>query len=161
MKKQFIVVSLALSGKGNKIFRSGDLVEQSQLNRPVETLVKERHIKPVEETETTETTEEVIKHNLTNEDLEMNTDLVDEGLKVGDVVDVPIETTETTEEVIEDDKKEPLFFYEKVGIQIPVHTIDDIDLKAIKSLLKDFKIEFDNTKNKETLFPILVDHFKK
>jgi hypothetical protein len=158
MKKQFIVVSLALSGKGNKIFRSGDLVEQSQLNRPVETLVKERHLKPVKETETTE---EVIEHKLTNEDLEMNPDLVDEGLKVGDVVDVPIETTETTEEVIEKDEKKPLFLYEKLGIQIPVHTIDDIDLKAIKSLLKDFKIEFDNTKNKETLFPILVDHFKK
>lgn len=155
MNKKFIVVSLALSGKGNKIFRSGDLVEQSQLNRSVETLVKERHIKPIEETETTE---EVIEHKLTDEDLEMNPELVEEGLKTGDVVEVPIETTE---EVIEVEENEPLFFYEKVGIQIPVNTIDDIDLKAIKSLLKDLKIEFDNTKNKETLFPILVDHFKK
>lgn len=48
MERKFIVIPLGLSGKGNKVFKSGDVVVESQLNRSVQDLIKEGFIKEFE-----------------------------------------------------------------------------------------------------------------
>lgn len=48
MERKFVVIPLGMSGKGNKVFKSGDVVAESQLNRPVQDLIKEGFIKELE-----------------------------------------------------------------------------------------------------------------
>lgn len=137
MEKRYIVVSLAVSGKGNKIFRSGDEVKAGQTNVDVDTLVKEGHLQVVDATDTME-----------------------KEVKVPQApVEVEVETeTETETDATDTTEKEPLFLVkDKDGNDKQVFGIDDITLKEIKAELKAKEIEFNPISDKATLFELLVN----
>lgn len=51
MSKQYKVVTIAVSGKGNKVYRSGDIVTANLLNYPAEEMVKGGYLKPLDDEE--------------------------------------------------------------------------------------------------------------
>lgn len=133
MARKYIVISLAISGKGNKIFKFGNEVKEGETNTPLEQLVKEGHLK-VEES--------------TDENAPIETDKEAEN-KEGET-NTPLEN--------EANKEQPtlLVVVDKNGAEIQVKNEADLNKKQIIAELEARNIEFNSMMDKATLFELLV-----
>lgn len=150
MKKVVYTVSqLSLSGRGKKMWKHGDVVTESDFPENFNQLIKEGRIK-VEESET----EETIEKTLTTEDLKMNPELVEEGLKEGEVIEVKVEESETEET--------PLFtFVDSENNQRPIFTVKDITKAELQAYLIALEVAFKPSEKEEVLFAKAVEASKK
>lgn len=150
MKKVVYTVSqLSLSGRGKKMWKYGDVVTESDFPENFNQLIKEGRIK-VEESET----EDTIEKTLTTEDLKMNPELIEEGLKEGEVIEVKVEESETEET--------PLFiFVDSENNQRPIFTVKDITKAELQAYLIALEIAFKPSEKEEVLFAKAVEASKK
>ena len=126
-----VVVSLYLSGKGKKMFKSGDVVSSSDFENFTELVVK-GYIKQIEENETESKTEsDSVNSNALKELKEQA------GMLEGD--------------------KQPLFIVERDGEQVNVFTIKDIHKAEIVALLTEKEVDFDESDNKADLWDLLTN----
>ena len=126
-----VVVSLYLSGKGKKMFKSGDVVSSSDVENFTELVVK-GYIKQIEENETESKTEsDSVNSNALKELKEQA------GMLEGD--------------------KQPLFIVERDGEQVNVFTIKDIHKAEIVALLTEKEVDFDESDNKADLWDLLTN----
>ena len=140
MERQFKVVVIAVNGKGNKIYKSGDVVSESKFAYPADELVKGGYIEEVKGKKAPIVELKPIEKVLSNEDLEMNPELTENGLKEGDNI-----------EIIQDDKE--VLFTVKIGEnEIEVKEESDLTKKQIVDYFEENSIEFVKTQSKETLF---------
>lgn len=150
MKKVVYTVSqLSLSGRGKKMWKHGDVVTENDFPENFNQLIKEGRIK-VEESET----EDTIEKTLTTEDLKMNPELIEEGLKEGEVIEVKVEESETEET--------PLFiFVDSENNQRPIFTVKDITKAELQAYLIALEIAFKPSEKEEVLFAKAVEASKK
>lgn len=150
MKKVVYTVSqLSLSGRGKKMWKHGDVVTENDFPENFNQLIKEGRIK-VEESET----EETIEKTLTTEDLKMNPELIEEGLKEGEVIEVKVEESETEET--------PLFiFVDSENNQRPIFTVKDITKAELQAYLIALEVAFKPSEKEEVLFAKAVEASKK
>lgn len=136
MKKTHIVVSLYLSGKGKKIFKSGDHVESSDLNNFSEALAG-GYIRPLDEEEpSTPASKEPAP---TDEPPILDLPPVD-----GDASQEPAPT------------KVPLFIVERDGELVDVFEEKDIHKTEIIAILEQRGVEFDSSERKSILWDLLT-----
>lgn len=128
MSKKYKVITIAVSGKGNKVYRSGDIVTADLLNYDAEQMVKGGYLKPLDgvEKEVEQTTEPKGQEDATSD-------------------------AETTEE------KTVLFTVELDGEEKEVSSAKDLTKKQIIKLLTDLDVPFDRTKKEDVLFGLLLE----
>ncbi len=150
MKKVVYTVSqLSLSGRGKKMWKHGDVVTENDFPENFNQLIKEGRIK-VEESET----EDTIEKTLTTEDLKMNPELIEEGLKEGEVIEVKVEESETEET--------PLFiFVDSENNQRPIFTVEDITKAELQAYLLALEVAFKPSEKEAALFAKAVEASKK
>lgn len=138
MEKRYKVVTIAVSGKGNKVFRTGDIVTANQLNYDAEKMVRDGYLKVLGGDETTSPSTQPAQQATT------------------------VSSNQASEQGNSNENKEQavLFVAEFGDKKIEVRNVDDLNKKQIVQLLDDRDAEFDRTKNKEVLFNILLDYFK-
>ena len=128
MSKRYKVVTIAVSGKGNKVYRSGDIVTANLLNYPAEEMVKGGYLIPLdgEEKEVEKPVEQTSQEDAT-----------------------PV--AESIEE------KTVLFSVELDGVEKEVSSAKDLTKKQIIKLLTDLDVPFDRTKKEDVLFGLLLE----
>jgi len=97
---KYKVIALSVSGLNNRIYNSQDIVDDSCFpdgHAPI--LVKDGFIAPITE-------DQIVKHTITQQDLDNNPELVDEGVELGEVIELPADKTLTPEEEQEELKEE-------------------------------------------------------
>lgn len=128
MSKRYKVITIAVSGKGNKVYRSGDIVTANLLNYPAEEMVKGGYLKPLdgEEKEVEKPVEQTSQEDAAPD-------------------------TESSEE------KTVLFTVELDGKEKEVSSAKDLTKKQIIKLLTDLDVPFDRTKKEDVLFGLLLE----
>jgi hypothetical protein len=125
MERLFKVICLAISGRGNKMFKSGEIVRESQLNWPGDELVKRKEVELYVE---------------------------------GSVKDAPPTENPTPKEGGDAPAGDPLFIVMVNGEERKVYEEGDINKKEIiYALEKEMGVDVDSSKNKATLFAILLE----
>lgn len=125
-----VVVSLYLSGKGKKMFKSGDVVSSSDVENFTE-LVAKGYIKQIEENETESKTESDSVNSNALKELQEQAGMLD-------------------------NEKQPLFVVERKGEKVNVYSEKDIHKAEIVALLTEQGADFDESDNKADLWDLLI-----
>ena len=139
-KLMYIVVSLAISGRNNKIYRKGDIVTEGKFPEGrLKQLEKEGHVKRVESEEDSADSEN---------DIVLGDDLADLQPEITQKEESETETekddTEKDSADSENDSRET--------------TIDSISAKELKRRLKDLGINYDKDSSKQELWQLWLIH---
>lgn len=145
MRAKYKVIALSLGGRGKKIYDSGDIITQEQVNAPVEELVKKGFLVLHEEGEVEEAP---VEETVVEEELQELEKLEDEVVETENEV-------ETEEEVKEEEKSE-----ETVVEESKSPSIEDATRNSIIDDLKQWGVPFNHNASKKELFEIWKSHNK-
>lgn len=170
MGRKFKVISYNITGKSNKVFRYGKIVDEANLvPGSIDKFLKDNHIEPYGEKP--EATEPVDPEKVTTPPVDpakAETELVEEPVNSEAVVhEGEEETTETPAvETAKEGKATVHGEEEDDGKATDVPTIDDLTTNKLKKLLEKAKIDVPSQKEegktyKETLYALYVDYLSK
>lgn len=103
MEKKYKVIALSVGGRGNKIFKAGDVVTAADFpDDNADKLVDQGFLMVIdEEPGVKPVSEETISHIVNETDMDLNPELAEQGVKVGDEVLLSKESDLTPEEEAE------------------------------------------------------------